>query len=82
MCWTIWRARNDFIFRQISPVLQFSKGNFREEAQLLLLMIKGRFRLQFSQWIDDLQYPGLSRFFFFPSLFLELFPLVLLVSLL
>jgi hypothetical protein len=25
MCWTIWKARNDWIFRQIPPSLQMAK---------------------------------------------------------
>jgi hypothetical protein len=37
MCWTIWKARNDLIFRQVNPSIQLAKQNLKDEFQLLLL---------------------------------------------
>jgi hypothetical protein len=36
MCWTIWKVRNDMIFRQISPRMQNAKEDFRKEFEVLL----------------------------------------------
>lgn len=54
MCWTIWKAKNDWIFCQVTPNLQLSKANFREEIHLLSLRIKRRNLLEFNEWIDNL----------------------------
>jgi hypothetical protein len=54
MCWTIWMARNDVIFRQIGPSLQNSKDNFRMELQLLLLRDKRCYSPRINQWIANL----------------------------
>ena len=54
MCWTIWKARNDKIFRQIDQNLQISKQNFRDEFQLLLLRTKSSYHQGIDQWIADL----------------------------
>ena len=54
MCWTIWNARNDWIFRQVSPNLQLFKSCFREELHLLSLRMKRRNLTQFNQWISNL----------------------------
>lgn len=54
MCWTIWKARNDWIFRQIIPDLQASKANFREELHLLSLRMKRRNLTEFNQLINNL----------------------------
>ena len=40
MCWAIWKARNDLIFRQENPSIPLAKSNFRDEFQLLLLRAK------------------------------------------
>jgi hypothetical protein len=40
LSWTIWKSRNDLIFRQIQPSLTLAKENFREEFRLLLLRAK------------------------------------------
>lgn len=54
MCWIIWKARNDMIFRQINPQMQTSKASFRDELHLLSLRMKRRNRTEFNQWIANL----------------------------
>jgi hypothetical protein len=54
MCWIIWKARNDWIFRQIEPDLQSSKFSFRTELQWLSLRLKRRHLEVFQQWISSL----------------------------
>jgi hypothetical protein len=54
MCWAIWKARNDAIFRQIAPTLQNLKIDFKVELQLLLLRAKKSYSPRFNQWIANL----------------------------
>jgi hypothetical protein len=54
MCWTIWKARNDMIFRQIGPNLNASKAYFREELQCLSLRLKRIYLDRFNLWIANL----------------------------
>jgi hypothetical protein len=54
MSWTIWRARNDFIFRQINPSFQQSKEHFSHELQMLLLRAKKSYSPRLNQWIANL----------------------------
>lgn len=54
MCWIIWKARNDWIFRQVIPNLQASKVFFREELHMLSLRMKRRHLMEFNQWITNL----------------------------
>lgn len=54
MAWTIWRSRNDLIFRQINPTLQVARQNFRAELQLLLLRAKQSYFPSIEQWIANL----------------------------
>lgn len=54
MCWTIWKARNDLIFRQVNLSLNLSKKFFRDEFSLLLLMAKRRYFPRIEQWIANL----------------------------
>jgi hypothetical protein len=54
MCWTIWKARNDMIFRQIGPNLNASKRFFKEELQFLSLRLKRRHLPLFNLWIASL----------------------------
>jgi hypothetical protein len=51
MCWAIWKARNDAIFRQIGPNLQNLKIEFRVELQLLVLTAKKSYSPRINQWI-------------------------------
>lgn len=54
MCWAIWKARNDFIFRQINPSLQSTKVFSRDEFQLLSLRTKRSFFPLIEQWLESL----------------------------
>jgi len=54
MSWTIWKSRNDFIFRQIQPSIALAKLNFREEFRLLLLRAKRAYSPLIDQWITNL----------------------------
>jgi hypothetical protein len=54
MCWMIWKARNDLIFRQIAPNIQMSKQSFKDEFSLLLLRAKKRYFPRINQWIANL----------------------------
>jgi hypothetical protein len=54
MCWTIWKSRNDLIFRQINPCLNKAKADFREEFDLLLLRSKKSYSPAINQWITIL----------------------------
>jgi len=54
MCWVIWKARNDWIFRQMAPSLAFSKNAFREEMHWLSMRIKRDYSVLFNQWTSNL----------------------------
>lgn len=54
MCWVIWKARNDAIFRQLPPCFQRLKADFRAELQLLLLRAKRSYSPGFDPWIASL----------------------------
>jgi len=54
MSWTIWKSRNDFIFRQTQPSVAVAKENFREEFRLLLLRAKRAYSPMIEQWIANL----------------------------
>jgi hypothetical protein len=54
MAWTIWKSRNDLIFRQIVPNLTIAKQNFNAECQLLLLRAKRSYFPKIEQWIANL----------------------------
>jgi hypothetical protein len=54
MSWSIWRSRNDFIFRQIQPSIVSIKANFREEFGWLLLRAKRAYFPVIEQWIANL----------------------------
>ena len=54
MSWAIWKARNDFIFRQILPNLQSTRSFFRDELKLLMLRMKRSVIPRFEQWIANL----------------------------
>jgi hypothetical protein len=54
MCRTIWKVRNDMIFRQISPRMQNAKEDFRKEFELLLLRAKKSYSSQINLWTANL----------------------------
>jgi hypothetical protein len=55
MCWSIWKARNDLIFRQMNPSFLLTKQNFLDDLQLLLLRAKRIYSPGLNQWIANLQ---------------------------
>jgi len=55
MCWVIWKARKDLIFRQINPNIHIAKQCFLDELQMLLLRAKRRYSPRINQWIANLQ---------------------------
>ena len=82
MAWTIWRSRNDLIFRQVNPSILLALQNFKVELQILLLMAKRSYFPGLDQWIANLNQLGclqcLYCFSQFPFLYLNC-PLVLLL---
>jgi hypothetical protein len=54
MCWSIWKAMNDLIFRQINPSFQLTKQIFLDDLQLLLLRAKRSYSPGLNQWIANL----------------------------
>ena len=54
MCWEIWKARNDLIFREENPNIPHTEQNFRDEFQLLLLRVKRSYSPPIDQWIANL----------------------------
>jgi len=54
MCWVIWNARNDLIFRQINPLILNSKEDFRREIGLLKYRVKHNISNRLDQWIANL----------------------------
>lgn len=54
LAWTIWRSRNDLIFRQINPSLALARLNFNEEFQWLLLRARKSYSPAINQWISNL----------------------------
>lgn len=54
MCWCIWKARNDHVFRQINPLVLNVKEDFRKEFELLLLRAKQSYFSLIQQWIVNL----------------------------
>jgi hypothetical protein len=54
MAWSIWKSRNDQIFRQLQPSLLGAKHSFKEEFQLLLLRLRKDYLPLAEQWIANL----------------------------
>ena len=54
MCWTIWTARNDLIFKGIPPDVGTSRGFFLKEILLLVHRVKSRNSISFEQWTQTL----------------------------
>jgi len=54
MCWVIWKARNDLIFRKINPLILNSKEDFRREIGLLKYRVKHSISNSLDQWIANL----------------------------
>jgi hypothetical protein len=54
ICWSIWSARNDLIFKGIQPTIGNAIRLFQKEILLLLHRVKARLKVQFEQWIQGL----------------------------
>jgi len=54
MAWTIWKARNDLIFRAVNPTIQLASINFKDEWRLLLLRAKKCYSPTIEQWTANL----------------------------
>ena len=54
MCWVIWKARNNLVFRQVNPLLVNTKEDFRKEVGLLMLRAKQSYSPRIDQWIANL----------------------------
>lgn len=54
MCWTIWKARNDLIFRQVAPSMSLARWGFVDEFRLLLLRAKKSYSPSIDLWIANL----------------------------
>lgn len=53
LCWTIWTARNDLIFKGIKMNMLDSRRVFFKELRLLKYGVKSRQADQFSSWIQS-----------------------------
>lgn len=54
LCWCIWSARNDLIFKGIPQNPEMVKANFIRELKILTLRAKARFTTTFDLWIQNL----------------------------
>jgi hypothetical protein len=52
MSWSIWMARNDFIFNGLQPSLQSAKACFRKEFALVILRAKPSLKQQLVLWLE------------------------------
>jgi O-antigen/teichoic acid export membrane protein len=54
ICWTIWTARNDLIFKGIQPSLTHARRLFSSEMLLLMHRVKPSLANQFDQLIQTM----------------------------
>ena len=54
MSWSIWKIRNNLIFKNIRPQLQNCKANFFKELKLVLFRIKPSLLTSFELWLHNL----------------------------
>lgn len=57
LCWSIWAARNDWIFKGLQPDVQDSKRNFFRELRLVLLRVKPSALSRFESWLQFISAP-------------------------
>jgi hypothetical protein len=50
-CWSIWRVRNDFLFKDITPNLYRCKKFFKEELALLVYKAKRKSYAGLADWV-------------------------------
>lgn len=55
ICWTIWIAKNELIFKGNQMGLTDCRSYFFKEAKLVGLRVKERLYEEFNQWIQSLQ---------------------------
>lgn len=53
MSWSIWKSRNDLIFKGIRPQLQNCRANFVKELKLVLYRIKPSLLSSFELWLHN-----------------------------
>jgi len=53
MCWAIWTARNDWIFKGIPPDVTRAKAVFALELKILTLRVKTKHTVEFDLWIQN-----------------------------
>ena len=51
--WSLWTARNDFIFKQQQPSLNVVKANFKHELSLVVHRAKPAYKQLISTWLDN-----------------------------
>lgn len=54
MCWSIWTTRNDWIFKDLDPLVNNCKRKFTKEMLLLTHMTKPEIAAQIETWINSL----------------------------
>lgn len=54
MCWAIWSARNDLIFKGIPHNPEVVKATFSKELKILTLWARVKFAATFDLWIQNL----------------------------
>jgi hypothetical protein len=52
MSWSIWMARNDFIFNGLQASLQSAKARFRKEFALVILRAKPSLKQLLVTWLE------------------------------
>nr|TKW29958.1 hypothetical protein SEVIR_2G001800v2 [Setaria viridis] len=53
MCWSIWMARNDWIFKGIAPSVQDSLFRFKTIFTHVILRVKEDWKQQISSWLEQ-----------------------------
>jgi hypothetical protein len=52
LCWSIWSAQNDSIFRNLQHSVMNCKHVFRRELALVKLRVKARYKPLFDSWLE------------------------------
>jgi hypothetical protein len=54
MCWSIWTARNDIIFKNLGHSVASTKVIFKKEMALVKLRAKNKYQPMLDLWLDSL----------------------------
>jgi hypothetical protein len=54
MFWSIWPARNSWIFNNLDPSIPNCKNTFKREFLLVILRVKERHKENMSVWLNSL----------------------------